>query len=81
MGGVLGYLFYYSGSIWTSVFVHFVNNGLIVVLYHFFGYSATDTVNFDSTALNIISIVLSIVASTLLMYAGIRSMKKTSMVE
>ena len=81
MGGLLGYLFYYSGSIWTSVFVHFVNNGLIVVLYHFFGYSATDTVNFDSTALNIISIVLSIVASTLLMYAGIRSMKKTSMVE
>ncbi|MBO7201537.1 MAG: CPBP family intramembrane metalloprotease [Bacteroidales bacterium] len=81
MGVLLGYLFYYSGTIWTSVFVHFVNNGLIVVLYHFLGYSANDTVTFGSTALNILLVVLSIVASVLLMYAGIRSMKNTTMVE
>lgn len=81
MGVLLGYLFFYSGTIWTSVFVHFVNNGLIVVLYHFFGYSASDTMALDSTALNIISVVLSIAASLLLMYAGIRSMKKAPAVK
>ena len=52
-----------------------------MVLYHFFGYSASDTMALDSTALNIISVVLSIAASLLLMYAGIRSMKKAPAVK
>lgn len=81
MGVILGYLFYFSGSIWTSIFVHFFNNGIIVVMYRFFGYNATDTMVFDSAALNILSVVLSIAASILLMYAGIRSMKKNVVVE
>lgn len=32
LGLLLGYLFYYSGSVWTSILMHFFNNGLIVVL-------------------------------------------------
>lgn len=32
LGILLGYLFYYSGSIWTSILMHFVNNGTVVVL-------------------------------------------------
>jgi membrane protease YdiL (CAAX protease family) len=32
MGAYLGYLFYYSGSLWPGILAHFVNNGLIVLL-------------------------------------------------
>jgi uncharacterized membrane protein (Fun14 family) len=31
LGMFLGYLFYYSGSLWTSIFAHLVNNGAQVV--------------------------------------------------
>ena len=32
LGLLLGYLFYYSGSIWTNILMHFVNNGAAVVV-------------------------------------------------
>ena len=32
LGIILGYMFYYSGSLWTSILMHFVNNGAAVVV-------------------------------------------------
>jgi hypothetical protein len=32
LGIILGYMFYYSGSLWTSILMHFVNNGSAVVV-------------------------------------------------
>ncbi len=32
LGMFLGYLFYYSGSLWTSIFAHAVNNGSQVII-------------------------------------------------
>ena len=32
LGLLLGYLFYYSGSLWTSILMHFFNNGAAVVV-------------------------------------------------
>jgi uncharacterized protein len=32
MGAYLGYLFLWTGSLWTSIWVHFLNNGLAVTL-------------------------------------------------
>ena len=32
LGLILGYMFYYSGSLWTSILMHFINNGTAVVL-------------------------------------------------
>ena len=32
LGLLLGYMFYYSGSLWTSILMHFVNNGSAVVV-------------------------------------------------
>ena len=32
LGILLGYMFYYSGSLWTSILMHFVNNGTAVVI-------------------------------------------------
>ena len=32
LGMLLGYLFYYSGSLWVSILMHFVNNGSAVLI-------------------------------------------------
>ncbi len=34
LGILLGYMFYITGSLWTSILMHFVNNGSAVVLYY-----------------------------------------------
>ena len=34
LGLLLGYMFYITGSLWTSITMHFVNNGTAVVLYY-----------------------------------------------
>ncbi len=34
LGILLGYMFYITGSLWTSILMHFLNNGLVVVLYY-----------------------------------------------
>lgn len=34
LGIAMGYMFYTSGSLWTSILMHFVNNGTVVVLYY-----------------------------------------------
>ena len=34
LGVLLGYMFYITGSLWTSMLMHFLNNGTAVVLYY-----------------------------------------------
>ncbi len=34
IGGLLGYMFYWSGSIWLPILAHFVNNAVAVILYY-----------------------------------------------
>ncbi len=34
LGMVLGYMFYVSGALWTSMLMHFLNNGFAVVVYY-----------------------------------------------
>ena len=34
LGILLGYMFYITGSLWTSILMHFLNNGTAVVLYY-----------------------------------------------
>ena len=34
LGVLLGYMFYVSGSLWTSIAMHFVNNGSAVLIYY-----------------------------------------------
>jgi uncharacterized protein len=41
MGALLGYLVIWSGSIWASVFAHFVNNALAFVMFRQYGSSVT----------------------------------------
>ena len=34
LGMLLGYMFYISGSLWPNILMHFVNNGMVVILYY-----------------------------------------------
>ncbi len=36
LGLVLGFMFYYSKSLWTSILAHFINNGLAVTAMYFY---------------------------------------------
>ena len=65
LGLLLGYLFYYSGSLWTSILMHFINNGTAVVVGYldYKGITNIDWEHFGSTtnvALLIASLVLTV---------------------
>ena len=52
LGLLLGYLFYYSGSLWTSILMHFVNNGAAVVVAYlqYKGIADVDVEHFGATS-------------------------------
>ena len=62
IGLLLGYMFYYSGSLWTSILMHFINNATAVVVsyldYH--NYINADWEHFGSTS-NIAVLITSLV--------------------
>ncbi|MCR5646504.1 MAG: CPBP family intramembrane metalloprotease [Bacteroidales bacterium] len=65
LGLILGYMFYYSGSLWTSILMHFINNGTAVVVAYldYKGLANADWEHFGSTsnvALLITSLVLTV---------------------
>jgi membrane protease YdiL (CAAX protease family) len=36
LGALFGYLYYWSGNLWISIFAHFVNNGFAVIAMYFY---------------------------------------------
>lgn len=44
LGAILGYLFYWSKSLWIPIIIHFINNGIQILLMYFF---ATEIVAMD----------------------------------
>ena len=65
LGLILGYMFYYSGSLWTSILMHFINNGTAVVVAYldYKGLANVDWEHFGSTsnvALLITSLMLTV---------------------
>ena len=68
LGLLLGYLYYWMGSIWVPVLVHFINNGAMVLIYYLaekgsIQSSAEDFGNIDS--------VYFLVVNTFILAAGI----------
>ena len=62
LGLILGYMFYYSGSLWTSILMHFINNGSAVVVAYldYKGLVNVDWEHFGSTS-NIAVLITSLV--------------------
>ncbi len=67
LGVVLGYLYLFTGSLWTSIFAHFVNNALVVIFTIFSNWGivsleSIDNFGVDSPILIVASVVLMVVA-------------------
>jgi hypothetical protein len=64
LGIILGYMFYYSGSLWTSILMHFVNNGSAVVVAYLEhkGLTDVDYEHFGETS-NVWLLLLSLVVT------------------
>jgi uncharacterized protein len=73
LGLFLGYFYYWSGSIWVPVLMHFVNNGAAVIVYYLFfiGQSKTPLEEFGALE-NIPLLLLSVAATLILLFAGYR---------
>ena len=65
LGMLLGYMFYFSGSIWVPMLMHFLNNGTVVLIYFLNNKDITnidvDTFGQTSIPVLIVSIVVMIV--------------------
>lgn len=74
MGLLLGYIFYYSGTIWASIMAHFTNNALVVLIYHFFG---AESVKISTPGqVNVWLIVAGVVLTSLIAYFFVKISKK-----
>lgn len=73
---MLGYMYHLTGSIWTSMLMHFVNNATIVVLYYlsFNGIVEMDVEKFGSSE-NAVVIIGSLVMTVAIFVACQRLMK------
>ena len=76
LGLLLGYMFYFSRSIWIPILMHFVNNGTVVVLYYLnnIGIINIDLETFDKT--NTPILISSIFVVIALLYFSIKCSKK-----
>jgi hypothetical protein len=74
MGAFLGYLFYWSGSVWYSVAAHFANNGLAVLVYYL---KQHEVINFTTDDLGSGSFsLIYLVISICLIFLGLFLFKK-----
>lgn len=62
LGALLGYLFIYSRNLWVPVFVHFMNNALVVVA-AFFWSDAEWFQNLDSSSVNWVFLLAAITSA------------------
>jgi membrane protease YdiL (CAAX protease family) len=77
LGILLGYLFYWSGSIWVPMLGHFVNNTTAVIVYYFYADEMTkDIENFGANQGSFIFLVLGIAIVTPLLYLFYKENKK-----
>ncbi len=42
LGIIFGYLFFWTGSLWVTIFAHFINNATAVIFYYFYYRGVTD---------------------------------------
>lgn len=70
LGIILGYLYIWSGSLWMPILMHFINNSLAVVYYHFYLRGKTgDTLEVVGTpGNNLVYALLSFVMVTIILF-------------
>jgi len=83
LGTALGYLFFWSGSLWLPIVAHFTNNLLAVVVEFLFrsGYISTDAENFGVKNAPIIVIISVIVITGIMIYIYNKMYRKVNIGE
>ena len=66
LGIVLGYVFYWSGSLWASIWLHFINNAMTVIMYFLV---ARGMVDMDPDTVGTTDSTLMLMANTLMFIA------------
>lgn len=71
LGILLGYMYYWSKSIWTPILGHFINNGTAVVLYYFYKDEISrniESIGTTKSSLGILIVSITIVSSLLYLF-------------
>ncbi|MEG1498034.1 MAG: CPBP family intramembrane glutamic endopeptidase [Bacteroidales bacterium] len=78
LGVLLGYIFYYSASIWVSILIHFINNASVVVLFFLF-HNQMSNLNPDkfNHSFGLVFTLISLLLSVLLTVFYIRHKRST----
>ena len=78
LGMLLGYMFYITGSLWTSILMHFLNNGSAVLIYYLNnkGIINVDVDHFGATQSVWLIIVSAVVTIGLIAWSWIKAQPK-----
>ena len=78
LGIILGYLFYWSSSIWIPIIGHFINNTIAVLAYYFYSDEMTREIeNFGADENTVIYTIVGILLVTPLLYIFYKETKNT----
>lgn len=64
LGMLLGYLYYFSGSIWVSVLAHFTNNGMALIADYLYRNQYTSFNPDDNTSVPLLAVIVSVLLTT-----------------
>ncbi|OKS88956.1 CPBP family intramembrane glutamic endopeptidase [Mucilaginibacter polytrichastri] len=67
LGVFFGYFVYWSGSIWTSIWAHFINNGTAVIVTYLYQHKTIKTSPDDTHVFSLAGYVFSIIITVLLL--------------
>ena len=76
LGVLLGYMFYVTGSLWTSILMHFVNNGCAVVIYYLCNKGVIEDAEHFGETQNVWIIAASVVVTAGLIFWSWKKAKK-----
>ena len=68
LGVFFGYFVYWSGSIWTSIWAHFVNNGTAVVITYMYQHKTIKVNPDDTHVFNLSGYIFSIIITVFLLF-------------
>jgi O-antigen/teichoic acid export membrane protein len=68
LGAIFGYFVAYSGSIWTSVWAHFLNNGSAVVITYLYQHKVVGLNPDDQHVFNLWAYAFSLIIVLFLLY-------------
>jgi membrane protease YdiL (CAAX protease family) len=68
LGAVFGYLYYWSGSLWISVFAHFVNNGFVLVMMYLYNIKVLKMNIEEVKTLPLVTVLFSLVFTAVILF-------------